>query len=145
MSNKKILFVCTHNAARSQMAEALYKLTGRHACSAGIQPSVINPYVVKVMHEIGIDISANRSKNISEFEGSDFDYVITLCDSANQNCPVFNLNTKKVHKSFPEPSSCIGTDEEILEFCRKVRDEIKIWLKKNFESEDKKIEGCDAN
>ena len=89
---KKVLFICTHNSARSQMAEAfLNKLCGDKykAHSAGIEPREINPYVVKAMAEIGIDISKQRSKSIKEFWGKNFDYVVTVCDNAKENCPFF--------------------------------------------------------
>jgi arsenate reductase len=97
------------------------------AYSAGMEPSKVNPYVVKVMAEIGIDISKNRSKSINEFQGKNFDYVITVCDHAKETCP-FYPGKKILHASFTDPSQFKGSDKEILEKVRQVRDEIKNWL-----------------
>ena len=133
---KKVLFICTHNSARSQMAEAfLNKLYGDkyEAYSAGIEPKEINPYVVKAMAEIGIDISKQRSKSIKEFWGQNFDYVVTVCDNAKENCPFFP-GEKIIHKSFEDPSEFRGSEEEIMKKVRQVRDEIKEWIRKTFEN-----------
>jgi len=132
---KKVLFICTHNSARSQMAQAfLNHLCGDRylAFSAGTKPSGVNPYAVEVMREVGINISHHRSKSVKEFEGEEFDYVITVCDSAKEECPYFAGGKKQIHKSFPDPSSYEGTREEKLEFFRKVRDEIKEWIEETF-------------
>ena len=131
---KSVLFICTHNSARSQMAEAfLNKLCGDRykAKSAGITPTQINPYVAKVMAEIGIDVSTHWSKSILEFQGKTFDYVVTVCDAAREACPFFP-GEKEIQKGFPDPSAFTGTEEEILQKVRVVRDEIKDWLERTF-------------
>jgi arsenate reductase (thioredoxin) len=131
MSKANVLFVCIHNSARSQMAEAFLNKMGSDfflAESAGIEPGNLNPLVVKVMQEIGIDISANRTKDISEFLNQRrlFQYVITVCDEASaERCPVFPGPGKRLHRSFSDPSSFQGTEEEKLAMTRVVRDQIK--------------------
>lgn len=130
---KTVLFICTHNSARSQMAEAfLNKLCGDRyeAKSAGVTPAGLNPYVVKVMAEIGIDLSTHRSKSILEFQGKTFDYVVTVCDTAREACPFFP-GEKEIHKSFPDPSAFTWT-EEILQNVREVRDEVRDWIEHTF-------------
>lgn len=131
---KRVLFICTHNSARSQMAEGLMNtLHGDkyEAYSAGIEPTRVNPYVVKVMEEIGIDISRQRSKSIQEFREKHFDYVVTVCDDAKEACPFFP-GDNILHKSFQDPSKFKGTDDEILEKVRHVKDEIRDWIYKIF-------------
>jgi arsenate reductase len=131
---KTVLFICTHNSARSQMAEAfLNKLCGDkyEAKSAGVTPTGLNAYVVKVMAEIGINLSTHRSKSILEFQGKTFDYVVTVCDSARENCPFFPGEIE-IDKSFPDPSAFTGTEEEILRKVRVLRDEIKNWVESTF-------------
>ena len=116
------------------MAEAfLNKLCGDRyeAKSAGVTPTQINPYVAKVMSEIGIDLSAHRSKSILEFQGKIFNYVVTVCDSARENCPFFPGKIE-IDKSFPDPAAFKGTEEEILPKVRVVRDEIKNWVETTF-------------
>lgn len=102
------------------------------AYSAGTHPTKVHPLAIKVMQEIGIDISQNRSKSIEEFKGMFFDYVITVCDSAKETCPFYPYTKVILHKSFPDPSSYQGTEEQKLEFFRKVRDEIKDWIINTF-------------
>lgn len=136
---RKVLFLCTHNSARSQMAEGILKhLYGDRyeVYSAGTDPKGINPYAVKVMKEIGIDISGQRSKSLDDLGGIEFDYVVTLCDSARDQCPHFPGGKRHIHRTFPDPSRCEGSDEEKVEFLRKVRDEIKIWIEETFGKED---------
>jgi len=131
---EKVLFICTHNSARSQIAESYVNnlLSDRYeAHSAGTEPSNINPYVVKVMEEVDIDLSEVRPKSIEEFRGKNFDYVVTVCDHAKEVCPFFP-GEDVLHKSFEDPSEFEGSDEEILEKVRKVRDEIKKWILKTF-------------
>jgi arsenate reductase len=131
---KTVLFICTHNSARSQMAEAfLNKLCGDkyQAKSAGVTPTQINPYVAKAMAELGFDLSTHRSKSILEFQGKAFDYVVTVCNAARENCPFFPGEIE-IDKSFPDPSAFTGTEEEILRKVRVVRDEIKNWVKSTF-------------
>jgi len=101
------------------------------AKSAGIAPTQINPYVAEVMAEIGIDLSTHRSKSILEFQGKTFDYVVTVCDAAREACPFFP-GEKEIHKSFPDPSTFKGTQEEIMRKVRVVRDEIKEWVESTF-------------
>ncbi len=116
------------------MAEAfLNKLCGEKykAESAGVTPTQVNPYVVKVMAEIGIDLSMHRSKSVMEFQGKDFDYVVTVCDLAREICPFFP-GEKEIHKSFPDPAAFEGSEEDILLKVRVVRDEIKNWVENTF-------------
>jgi arsenate reductase (thioredoxin) len=122
-----VLFLCTGNSCRSQMAEgALREIAGDRfdAASAGTTPSRINPMTVRVMAEIGIDISEQRSKSVVEMMGERFDYVITVCDRAREACPVFPGPSTKLHWSFDDPASAEGGEEERLEVFRRVRDEI---------------------
>ncbi len=139
---KKVLFLCTHNSARSQMAEGLLNtLYGEtyQAYSAGTQPvSTVNPYAVKVMKEIGIDISDHRPKNRNEFRGIFFDYVITVCDNAREACPFFP-GGQTIHKSFEDPSSFSGSEDEILGSFRRLRNEIKDWIESIFIKKNSKI------
>lgn len=132
---KTVLFICTHNSARSQMAEGfLNALYGDRyeAYSAGIQPAEVNPYAIRVMAEIGIDISTNRSKSIEKFRGRTFDYVVTVCDHAKEVCPFFP-GEKVLHHSFTDPSTFKGSEDKILEEVRQVRDKIKNWIERTFE------------
>ena len=131
MTNKKsVLFLCTHNSCRSQIAEAfLNSLFGSHykAFSAGVEKTKVNPYAVEVMKEIGIDMSNHYSKTIEEFKDENFDLVVTVCNNAKENCPFFSGN-KIIHKSFDNPSETDGSIDEILEPFRKTRDEIQRWI-----------------
>jgi len=131
---KEILFICTHNSARSPMAEAIVNaLNGASykAYSAGTEPTSINPYVTAAMSEIGINISKQKPKSINEFQGKRFEYVVTVCDKAKEACPFFP-GEKVLHKNFADPSEFEGTDEEILQQVRQVRDEIKEWIEETF-------------
>lgn len=131
MSKKKILFLCTHNSCRSQMAEGLANhLPGLEveAYSAGTEATRVNPLAIRVLSEIGIDISGHRSKTLEEFAGESFDYVITLCGDANETCPLFIGGTQRGHRGFDDPSRCQGTEAEVLPQFRRVRDEIKSWI-----------------
>ncbi len=105
------------------------------AFSAGTQASSIDPIAIEVMKEIGIDISKHRSKDLSEFDGQSFDYVITLCGEANENCPLYIGGTKKIHIGFDDPAKAAGTHDEILQVFRRVRDEIKKRLTAYFNAE----------
>jgi len=134
MKKKKILFICTGNSARSQMAEGLVNSLYNdkfEAYSGGIHPSKVNPYAIKVMREIGINISNQRSKHFSEFYGIDIDIAITVCDNAKKVCPVFPGAKKNIHNTFPDPAEAKGTEEQILNIFREVRDQIHEWIKKN--------------
>lgn len=135
---KNILFLCTSNSCRSQMAEGIanhFWGDKVEACSAGTQSSFVNPLAIDVLKEIGIDISGHRSKNLSEFDGQNFDYVITLCGDANETCPLYIGGTKKTHIGFEDPAKAEGTPEEILNEFRRVRDEIKENLADFFEAQ----------
>jgi len=127
----KVLFVCIHNSARSQMAEKFLNELGGgkfFAESAGIEPGKLNPNVVKVMGEAGYDISKNETKSVFDFykKGSLYSYVVTVCDpEAAEKCPLFPGPVKRMHWGFQDPSSAQGSDEEKLAFARKVRDQIK--------------------
>jgi arsenate reductase len=127
----KVLFVCIHNSARSQMAEAfLNHLAGEffEAQSAGLEPGVLNPLAVEVMRETGIDISTKRTKGVLDFykPGAIFHYVITVCDEANaERCPIFPGITKRLHWSFTDPAALPGNWEEKLEATRSIRDDIR--------------------
>jgi len=142
MQKKKVLFVCIHNSARSQMAEAfLNNMAGDRfeVESAGIEPGDLNPLAVHVMKEVGIDISQNKTKGVFEFVKNTklIHYVITVCDETSaERCPVFHGLAQRLHWNFQDPSTFEGTYEERLEKTRKVRDEIKNriseWLNLSF-------------
>ncbi len=121
----RVLILCTGNSARSQMGEAWLAFLGGTSyavASAGTHPSVVNPLAIQVMGERGIDISHARSKSVNEFLGQPFDYVITVCDQAAENCPVFPAATQRIHWSFPDPAAVQGSDAERLQAFREVRD-----------------------
>ena len=125
---EKVLFLCTANSCRSQMAEGIanHFLGDRlEAFSAGTEASFINPRAIEVLREIGIDISGHRSKNVDAFSGQQFDHTITLCGDARDRCPLFTGGGERVHIGFSDPAKATGSEEEIMEAFRKVRDEIK--------------------
>jgi len=125
---KKVIFLCTGNSARSQMAEGLMNHLSHEEWkvqSAGIFPSYVHPLAIRVMEEIGIDISQQTSKSMNQFLNEVFDYIITLCDEAAQSCPTFPGQGKRLHWSFQDPAAAIGTIEERLAVFRRIRDEIK--------------------
>lgn len=138
---KKILFLCTHNSARSQMAEGLLRAIygdQYEAYSAGIEATTVNPHAIIVMKEIGIDISGQYSKTPQEFQDIIFDVVVTVCDNAKVACPICNTNLEHsnnsprarevIHKNFEDPATAVGSEEEQLKVFRRVRDEIKDWI-----------------
>ena len=130
---KTILFICTHNSARSQLAEGLVNHFFQNeweAYSAGTTETFVKPLAVKALAEIGIDISHHYSKSLATFEDKEFNVVVTVCDSAKESCPHFQ-GKKVIHSSFKDPSNVEGTDEEKLTAFCKTRDEIKDWLSKN--------------
>ena len=134
MVKKKVLFLCTYNSCRSQMAEGLLNtLNGSKykAYSAGIKPTKVNSYAVEVMKEIGIDLSKYYSKSIEDFRDQEFDFVVTVCDKAREFCPFFP-GKKIFHKNFKDPADFNGSAEEILDKFRKVRDDIKTWIIEQF-------------
>lgn len=124
---KRVLFLCTHNSARSQMAEGLLRHGGERyeVFSAGTEETQVRPLAIEAMKEIGIDISDQFSKTLDQFVDQRFDYVITVCDSANESCPVFPNAERRLHWSFEDPSAAKGSDEERLKVFRRVRDEIR--------------------
>ena len=129
---KRLLFLCTGNSARSQMAEGLLRHEAGdrfEVFSAGTHPSLVRPEAIAVMNEIGIDISGHRSKSIDEFKGAEFtnqelDTVITVCDNAKETCPVFPGKTQRLHWPFEDPASVQGTEEDRKDAFRKTRDRI---------------------
>ncbi len=132
---KKVLFLCTENSSRSQIAEGILRhLWGDRfeVESAGMRPSGVNPVAIKVMAEIGIDISGHRSKSVEEFQGMNFDFVITTCDADRETCPVFAGKARRLHWSFNDPAEARGSEEEILSAFRKVRDEIMLQIQDEF-------------
>src|SRR5947209_10221683 len=133
MSDKKsVLILCTGNSARSQMAEGLLREIGGgrfEVYSAGTHPSGVRPEAVEAMREIGIDIVGQRSKSVDEFAGREFDYVITVCDNAREECPVFPGRTERVHWSFDDPAEAAGDWPERLAVFRRVREEIGARLR----------------
>lgn len=134
---KKVLFICSHNSARSQMAEGVLRALypeRYEAYSAGTDPLKVNPHAVKVMEEIGIDISRHRAKSIQEFKDELFDYVVTVCEQAKESCPFFP-GKKVIHRSFPVPPMGKGREEDIIEAFREIRDEIVAWVATVFEGE----------
>ncbi len=124
----KILVLCTGNSCRSQIAEGYLKHFAKNRAevySAGIEAHGLNPKAVQVMKEDGIDISNQTSNKVDEYKRIDFDFVITVCDNANERCPVFPSNAIKFHQDFPDPAKAKGTEEDIMDQFRKVRDMIK--------------------
>jgi arsenate reductase len=133
MSDKKrVLILCTGNSARSQMAEGLLRDDAGNrfeVASAGTNPSTVRPEAIAVMRELGIDISEHRSKSVAEFDRQHFDYVITVCDSARESCPVFFCAAKKLHRDFEDPAALQGSAGERLALFRCVRDELRDYLR----------------
>lgn len=143
---KKILFLCTHNSARSQMAEGLLRAIygdRYEAYSAGVKATNVNPLAIIAMKEIGINISGQYSKTPQEFQDIIFDLAVTVCDPAKMACPICSTNLefptrfprarKVIHYSFEDPASAVGSEEEKLKVFRRVRDEIKDWISQTFE------------
>ena len=131
-AKKQVLILCTGNSARSQMAEGLLRHDAGdrfEVVSAGVEPSRVRPEAIEVMSEIGIDISDHRSKSVDEFAGQEFDYVITVCDNANERCPIFPGGTKRIHWSFDDPAAAEGDDDTKRRVFRRVRDEIRHRLR----------------
>jgi arsenate reductase len=130
-----VLFICVHNAARSQMAEGLVNaLYGDRfeAVSGGTVATRVHPAAIKAMAEIGIDISSHHSKSIDVFEGRRFDDVVMVCDDKQADCPFFLGGKEYIHRAFDDPAACSGTDEEVLACFRRVRDEIRAWIEETF-------------
>jgi arsenate reductase len=133
MEKKRVLILCTGNSARSQMAEGLLRHDAGEQFdveSAGTKASSVRPEAIAAMRELGIDISGQRSKNVDEFEGRTFDYVITVCDNARETCPVFFGAAKQLHHSVDDPPAPgVGTDEQRMTIFRRVRDELQAYLR----------------
>ncbi len=137
MSKITVLFVCTHNSARSQMAEGL--LRAHHgdryeARSAGIRPSRVHPGAVRAMSDAGIDIGHHRSKHVDEYRGTRFDFVVTVCDHAREACPYVPAFRRNMHRAFEDPSPVTTSEAEQLAAFLRVRDEIRDWLAAEFAS-----------
>jgi len=134
----KVLFLCTGNSARSQMAEGLMRSLGLglwEVKSGGLLPSYVHPLAIRVMEEIGIDISHQTSKSMEQFLNEDFDYIVTLCDHAAMSCPTFPGQAKRLHWSLEDPAAAVGTIEQRLIVFRKIRDEIKTKIEELLKSE----------
>jgi len=131
MEKKRVLILCTGNSARSQMAEGLLRHDAGERFdveSAGTRPGIVRPEAIAAMKELGIDISGHRSKPVDEFEGQQFDYVITVCDHARESCPVFFGAARRLHRSFDDPAALHGSEEERLTLFRRVRGELRAYL-----------------
>jgi arsenate reductase len=134
---KRVLILCTGNSARSQMAEGLLRrMAGDRfdVRSAGVEPSHVRPQAIEVMREIGVDISGHRSKSVDEFAGEEFDYVITVCDNARDQCPVFPGESERIHWSFEDPAAFAGDEATRLAVFRRVRDETESRLRQFIEN-----------
>ena len=142
---RKVLFLCFHNSARSQMAEGLLRAMygdRNEVHSAGVEASKVDPRAVKVMSEIGIDISGQRSKGMNEYRGTLFDLAVTVCDKAKEMCPICGVSLKApatsptaketIHRNFKDPAAAEGSEEDQLNVFRQVRDEIKNWVEQTF-------------
>jgi arsenate reductase (thioredoxin) len=132
MEKKRVLVLCTANSARSQMAEGLLRHDHGDKFeveSAGTRATHVRPEAIAAMKEIGIDISGHRSKVVDEFADQTFDYVLTVCDNANESCPIYPGHANRIHHSFEDPAAVQGSDEERLAAFRKVRDEIRDFLR----------------
>jgi arsenate reductase len=142
---RKVLFLCFHNSARSQMAEGLLRAMygdSNEVHSAGVEASRVDPRAVKVMSEIGIDISGQRSKAMNEYRGTLFDLAVTVCDKAKEMCPICGVSLKApatapaaketIHRNFKDPAAAEGSEEDQINAFRRVRDEIKNWIEQTF-------------
>ncbi len=129
---KRVLILCTGNSARSQMAEGLLRHDAGERFdveSAGTKPSAVRPEAIAAMEELGIDITGHRSKSVEEFDGQHFDYVITVCDSARESCPVFFGDAERLHHSFDDPAAFSGPEEERLGLFRRIRGGLREYLR----------------
>jgi arsenate reductase len=132
MTRQRVLILCTGNSARSQMAEGLLRQDAGDSFevfSAGVKSTFVRPQAIEVMREVGIDISGQHSKSVEEFLDEEFDYVITVCDNANERCPVFPGRTKRIHWSFEDPAAASGDEAAKLTVFRRVRDQIRQQLR----------------
>src|SRR5438270_13632850 len=134
----RVLFLCTHNSARSQMAEGLLRQLGGDrfdVFSAGTEATHVRPLAIRAMAELGIDISGQQSKTLDRYLGEPFDDVITVCDTANEACPIFPGAKQRRHWSFEDPSKATGSEDEQLAVYRRVRDEIRVRIEKELLAE----------
>ncbi|HKB79293.1 MAG TPA: arsenate reductase ArsC [Thermoanaerobaculia bacterium] len=132
MERTRVLFLCTHNSARSQMAEGLLRELGGDAFevfSAGTQATRVHPLAIEAMHDLGIDISHQQSKTLDRYRGENFDSVITVCDRANEQCPIFPADPARIHWSLEDPSAAAGDHDRRLSVFRRVRDEIQVRIR----------------
>jgi arsenate reductase (thioredoxin) len=132
VSLPRVLVLCTHNSARSQMAEGLLRALAPdrfEVASAGTEATRVHPLAIRVMSELGIDLSRHSSKTLDRFVAEPWDYVITVCDSANERCPIFPARTTRLHWSFEDPSAAVGSEAELLAVFRRVRDAIAARLR----------------
>lgn len=135
---KKILVLCTGNSCRSQIAEGYLRHFAAGAAeiySAGIETHGVNPKAIEIMKRDGIDISGHTSNNVNEYTGTDFDFVITVCDNAKESCPYFPTNAVKFHYNFPDPAKARGSEEQVMESFREVREMIRKYSQ-NFVNEN---------
>ena len=131
-TKQRVLILCTGNSARSQMAEGLLRHDAGdrfEVFSAGTHAGQVRPEAIAVMRELGIDISGHRSKHVDELAGQPFDYVLTVCDNANESCPIYPGHTNRLHRSFDDPAAVQGSEPERLAVFRRVRDEIRDYLR----------------
>jgi arsenate reductase (thioredoxin) len=129
---QRVLILCTGNSARSQMAEGLLRHEAGERFeveSAGTRPGTVRPEAIAVMGELGIDLSSHRSKHVDEFAGQQFDYVLTVCDNARDNCPIFPASVALIHHAFDDPAALEGDEAARLALFRRVRDEIRAYLR----------------
>ena len=129
-NTKRLLILCTGNSCRSQIAEGFFRhfeADKLEVYSAGIETHGVNPRAIAIMKEVGIDLSLHTSNHINEYHDIDFDYLITVCDHAKESCPYFPTNARKFHHNFPDPAKATGTEEEILQEFRRVREMIKTY------------------
>ena len=136
MSKARVLILCTGNSARSQMAEGLLRHDAGdrfEVFSAGTRPSAVRPEAIAVMRELGIDLGGHRSKHVDTFAGQSFNYVLTVCDNAKESCPIFSGQAPgtavRIHRGFEDPAALAGSEEERLALFRRVRDEIREYLR----------------
>jgi arsenate reductase len=135
---KNVLILCTGNSCRSQIAHGYLEHFAGHKAniySAGVETHGVNPRAIATMKEDGLDISKHTSNNVDEYFEVDFDLVLTVCDNAKERCPYFPTKAKKIHHNFPDPAKAQGSEEEIMQQFRSVRDEIKAWCKTISETE----------
>jgi arsenate reductase len=132
-AKRRVLFLCSHNSARSQMAESVLRhLAGDRidAFSAGTEATHVRPLAIRAMAELGVDISGQESKTLERYLGEPFDVVITVCDQANESCPIFPGARERLHWSLPDPSKATGTDDEQLAVYRQIRDAIRARIER---------------